>query len=562
MTEKASEAQRRETGEGGRPVLWGPWSPLGTGFQGGGRISWLDPPGNSHRRGDLIRAGPGRRALLHFSLPAAVLRARVTPSAKASLEVVTQDGEACLAVRARVAPKEGPRGPGVAVPSRMHRGPSAPLALTVGTDRAGEGALWPRGLLQRSGWGWGAGTVREDGGHRLLQAPPHSGGWAAQPSRCFRHDLPATLSPRPGPRRPPRTSRSPRRPSEGPEGVGARHRHAAGRRRAGPPDPRGGAAGRGGEGEGSAGARAGPGPSRHLPPFPLRTVRLAQAVPRSADDTRAVPYAPTRPRQIPRGPSPRKRSRSSRAPTAYAAPRRARRAGAGPPLRPTTLCAWPRAPLPAEPGRTSRAPGAGGSALGRRCLRTCVFPRGRRGEGGAVPGRVSGPAGMSSLLAKDAYLQGLARKICSQPSLEPQKRTSGNAQPAVAVGPGRASGGGRYPGCGARTPPPAPAASCLGAPTRDGESRRGLLPGRQRLRARGGDPVERAAGGAAGNAVRPAGDAGACGAGSPGGRPASRWDGSGPRGWDVWVPPGREGARGQRRERTDSCFHAKSGRNP
>lgn len=58
LTEKASEAQRRETGEGGRPVLWGPWSPLGTGFQGGGRISWLDPPGNSHRRGDLIRAGP------------------------------------------------------------------------------------------------------------------------------------------------------------------------------------------------------------------------------------------------------------------------------------------------------------------------------------------------------------------------------------------------------------------------------------------------------------------------------------------------------------------------
>ncbi|XP_045323386.1 surfeit locus protein 6 isoform X2 [Leopardus geoffroyi] len=33
---------------------------------------------------------------------------------------------------------------------------------------------------------------------------------------------------------------------------------------------------------------------------------------------------------------------------------------------------------------------------------------------------------MTSLLAKDAYLQGLARKICSQPSPEPQKRKSAN----------------------------------------------------------------------------------------------------------------------------------------
>ncbi|VFV46709.1 surfeit locus protein 6-like [Lynx pardinus] len=33
---------------------------------------------------------------------------------------------------------------------------------------------------------------------------------------------------------------------------------------------------------------------------------------------------------------------------------------------------------------------------------------------------------MASLLAKDAYLQGLARKICSQPSPEPQKRKSAN----------------------------------------------------------------------------------------------------------------------------------------
>lgn len=47
---------------------------------------------------------------------------------------------------------------------------------------------------------------------------------------------------------------------------------------------------------------------------------------------------------------------------------------------------------------------------------------------------------MASLLAKDAYLQGLARKICCQPSPEPQKRTSGDAPPGV--GPGRARGGG------------------------------------------------------------------------------------------------------------------------
>ena len=35
------------------------------------------------------------------------------------------------------------------------------------------------------------------------------------------------------------------------------------------------------------------------------------------------------------------------------------------------------------------------------------------------------PPAMTSLLAKDAYLQGLAKKICSQPSAEPQKRKSG-----------------------------------------------------------------------------------------------------------------------------------------
>ncbi|XP_058380389.1 surfeit locus protein 6 isoform X1 [Diceros bicornis minor] len=36
---------------------------------------------------------------------------------------------------------------------------------------------------------------------------------------------------------------------------------------------------------------------------------------------------------------------------------------------------------------------------------------------------------MASLLAKDAYLQSLARKICSQPSAEPQKRKSGVTRP-------------------------------------------------------------------------------------------------------------------------------------
>lgn len=46
---------------------------------------------------------------------------------------------------------------------------------------------------------------------------------------------------------------------------------------------------------------------------------------------------------------------------------------------------------------------------------------------------------MASLLAKDTYLQSLARKICAQPSPEPQKRTSGKEQPRA--GTGRASRG-------------------------------------------------------------------------------------------------------------------------
>ncbi|XP_044938612.1 surfeit locus protein 6 [Mustela putorius furo] len=43
---------------------------------------------------------------------------------------------------------------------------------------------------------------------------------------------------------------------------------------------------------------------------------------------------------------------------------------------------------------------------------------------------------MASLLAKDAYLQGLARKICRQPSPEPQRRTSaGRTRGSEAAGP-------------------------------------------------------------------------------------------------------------------------------
>ncbi|XP_032334723.1 surfeit locus protein 6 isoform X1 [Camelus ferus] len=50
---------------------------------------------------------------------------------------------------------------------------------------------------------------------------------------------------------------------------------------------------------------------------------------------------------------------------------------------------------------------------------------------------------MASLLAKDAYLQSLARKICSQPSPDSQKRKSGKAQPGA--GTWRASEGGAPP---------------------------------------------------------------------------------------------------------------------
>ncbi|VCX39895.1 unnamed protein product, partial [Gulo gulo] len=52
------------------------------------------------------------------------------------------------------------------------------------------------------------------------------------------------------------------------------------------------------------------------------------------------------------------------------------------------------------------------------------------------PRRVAECAAMASLLAKDAYLQGLARKICCQPSPEPQKRTSaGKTRGSEAAGP-------------------------------------------------------------------------------------------------------------------------------
>ncbi|ELK07356.1 Surfeit locus protein 6 [Pteropus alecto] len=48
---------------------------------------------------------------------------------------------------------------------------------------------------------------------------------------------------------------------------------------------------------------------------------------------------------------------------------------------------------------------------------------------------------MASLLAKDAYLQGLARRICAQPSPEPQRRKSGKAQPGARTGGGASEGG-------------------------------------------------------------------------------------------------------------------------
>ena len=51
---------------------------------------------------------------------------------------------------------------------------------------------------------------------------------------------------------------------------------------------------------------------------------------------------------------------------------------------------------------------------------------------------------MTSLLAKDAYLQGLAKKICSQPSAESQKRKSGKSA-ARGAGAERASEGGPRP---------------------------------------------------------------------------------------------------------------------
>lgn len=45
---------------------------------------------------------------------------------------------------------------------------------------------------------------------------------------------------------------------------------------------------------------------------------------------------------------------------------------------------------------------------------------------------------MASLLAKDAYLQSLAGKICARPSPEPHRRKSGKRSPR---GTGRASEG-------------------------------------------------------------------------------------------------------------------------
>lgn len=111
-------------------------------------------------------------------------------------------------------------------------------------------------------------------------------------------------------------------------------------------------------------------------------------------------------------------------------------------------------------------------ALARRRLRTWCFRQARRGGGGrfgegrAGRGHRAGggpfcgrgdrceasgplsplsrtpieprpthePPAMASLLAKDAYLQSLARKICARPSPEPQKRKSGKALPWAATG--------------------------------------------------------------------------------------------------------------------------------
>lgn len=135
------------------------------------------------------------------------------------------------------------------------------------------------------------------------------------------------------------------------------------------------------------------------------------------------------------------------------APRCRRRPCPPAPLRPrpTMPCAPPRGPLPVEPGVANRTPRGGDSALDYRRLRTRCFRRAAPGRGlggsggrpaptwGAAPScrgaapRVSPPErpAMASLLAKDAYLQSLARKICSGPSPEPhQRRRPGKAQPA------------------------------------------------------------------------------------------------------------------------------------
>lgn len=66
---------------------------------------------------------------------------------------------------------------------------------------------------------------------------------------------------------------------------------------------------------------------------------------------------------------------------------------------------------------------AEGDPHGPRALRS-------RGLGAAPRASPARASAMASLLAKDAYLQSLARKICSGPSPEPHKRKSGKAQPA------------------------------------------------------------------------------------------------------------------------------------
>lgn len=63
-----------------------------------------------------------------------------------------------------------------------------------------------------------------------------------------------------------------------------------------------------------------------------------------------------------------------------------------------------------------------------RLFRRRLVTRARAEDGASgcgLAGPCPGAAAMASLLAKDAYLQGLAKKICAQPGPEPRKRKWG-----------------------------------------------------------------------------------------------------------------------------------------